>query len=107
MSTRCEQIETQLTKMRSSAARIEEIHQALVKEVMSLKDSVRHLNLKWDGGANSAFTVAMEADLTEIYVLVSFIWDAGKLLERAESRYQESEREVREVIDFVKTCRAG
>lgn len=46
MSTRCEQIETQLTKMRSSAARIEEIHQALVKEVMSLKDSVRHLNLK-------------------------------------------------------------
>ncbi len=91
-------IETKLRFMRKNADRIEEIHRALVREVMELKSSISGLDLEWDGGANSAFMTAMGADLTEMYLLLSLIWDAGKLLERAECRYQESEREVRSLV---------
>ena len=97
--------ETKLRLMQKQAERIEEIHQALVREIIALKDHIRRLNLEWDGEANSAFITAMEADLTEMYLLVSLIWDARKLLERAECTYQESEREVRGLIDTVKTRR--
>ncbi len=94
-------IETRLREMRRSAERIEEIHCALVREVTELKDSIRRLELEWDGGANSAFMIAVEADLTEIYVLLSLIWDAGRLLERAECSYQGTEREVKEVMERI------
>lgn len=70
----------------------------LVREVMNLQNSIRGLEPEWDGDANSAFMTAMEADLTEMYLLLSLIWDAGKLLERVECRYQESEREVRSLV---------
>ncbi len=95
--------ETKLRLMQKQAERIEEIHQALVREIIALKDHIKRLDLEWDGSSNSAFMTAMEADLTEMYLLVSLIWDAGKLLERAECTYQESEREVRGLIDTVKT----
>lgn len=91
-------IETRLRSMRNNAERIEEIHMTLVREVMNLQNSIRGLELEWDGDANSAFMTAMEADLTEMYLLLSLIWDAGKLLERVECRYQESEREVRSLV---------
>ncbi len=91
-------IGTQLYQMKRSAERIGEIHLALFKEIEKLRESVEHLDLSWEGEANRLFMTAMESDFTTMYVLLSLVWEARRLLEMAEGRYQESERGVRYAV---------
>ena len=70
-----------------------------LKEINDLRDSVERLDLSWEGEANRSFMVAIESDITEMFVLSSLIWDARTLLEQAEGRYQEAERGVYHAIE--------
>lgn len=95
-------LKAEYVQMNLALKRLGELGFGLKKQIESLKQSVEHLELSWEGGANAAFMLRMEEDFFKLSILQENVNKAVLLLAAAVKEYQITEGIIEQKIGGIR-----
>lgn len=88
--------------MQESLIRLIGITDGIGKQIEEMENIATRLEIFWDGKANDEYLLNLSAGLLNAKLFNQKIMRCGNFLSYALSRYQQSERKIRELIEIVK-----